>query len=155
MSTPAVPQGSPVPAVSFDAFEPSIKSDPGAAFPVAAVQNSFVLPSTTAVPKTASPSAGPPPAIAAAAPAVPSFSPIFLDTPVAGSPLPTVPPEVDLSTSQKPAVVKAGDDYYYYYYYYDDEPTAREDENYDELEFIDQEAIDDGTAFVIPDAVEA
>ena len=74
---------------------------------------------------------------------------------MAGSPLPTVPPEVDLSTSQKPAVVKAGDDYYYYYYYYDDEPTAREDENYDELEFIDQEAIEDGTAFVIPDAVEA
>ena len=54
-------------------------------------------------------------------------------------------------------MVKAGDDYYYYYYYYDDEPTAREDENYDDLEFIDQEAIDAGTAIgVIPDdAVEA
>ena len=40
---------------------------------------------------------------------------------IADSSLPTVAPSVDLSTSQQPAVVKAGEDYYYYYYYYDEE----------------------------------
>ena len=40
------------------------------------------------------------------------------------SSLPTVAPSVDLSTSQQPAVVKAGEDYYYYYYYYDEEEGA-------------------------------
>ena len=67
---------------------------------------------------------------------IPSFAPIILESPVGvgaggsplsghiGSPLPTVPPEVDLSTSQQPAVVKAGEDYYYYYYYYDDEDES-------------------------------
>ena len=107
MSTPGAPQ-QPQPAIVSSTFQPIFEAslNPSAkpAQPPATVQNNNI----------------------------PSFAPIILESPISdhvgggvgGSPLPTVPPEVDLSTSQQPAVVKAGEDYYYYYYYYDDEDES-------------------------------
>ena len=116
-STPA--RVAPAVSSTFKPFEASLG-------PSSPAPNSFVL-STAEQPQK--PQLG-------TSPQQPSFAPIILDTPVGGSfldspvgggsPLPTVPPEVDLSTSQQPAVVKAGEDYYYYYYYYDDDEESSE-----------------------------
>merc|ERR1712223_2269896 len=93
---------------SFTQFQPVLKpSSPSEAALPPKVESSIV------------------PAIVPAKSNVPSISTLGDPLPLPDSSLPTVGPSVDLSTSQQPAVVKAGEDYYYYYYYYDeDDPEA-------------------------------
>merc|ERR1712029_496395 len=90
---PANPQV-PVQSTTFSPFPASFSPSPA-------------VPSTTARPALQQSTFGSP-------------EPIVVGNP-SGQSLPTVPPQLDLSTSQQPAVVKAGEDYYYYYYYYDED----------------------------------
>jgi len=93
--------------------------------------NSFdvVVPSSSPAVPLVSSTQGIQPAFKPASPSTPKFAnplvPAIIPTTgplrVPDSSLPTVASSVDLSTSQQPAVVKAGEDYYYYYYYYDEE----------------------------------